>query len=80
MSFSVHTETKVIRTRYIVGFYEGSTAKSMAEDLERMPPEAKLIEVQEPRDKTTGDFQRGQYTLIFECEKPIEEAVDGLPG
>jgi len=73
MSFSKHMETKIIRTTYIVGFYEGSSAKSIVDDLLRMPREAKLIEAHEPMDKTTGDFQRGQHTLVFECEKPINE-------
>ena len=76
MSFSKHMETKIIRTKYIVGFYEGTSAKSMVDDLLQMPPEAKLIEVREPTTREGEYRQGGSYTLTFECEKPIKEGAD----
>ena len=76
MSFSTHTSVKVIRTTYIVGFYEGSTAQALLEDIQRLPRAAKLIEVQEPPDRDYGSSHfNGQYTLTFECEQPIGEPV-----
>ena len=54
-------ETKIVRTQHEVTFrLNSSTAFSIIEDLQRVPPKAKLIDIDEDND---------ERILVFEDDK-----------
>jgi hypothetical protein len=64
IGYSQKSEVKVLRTTHQVGLREGLLASELRIFLQRVPPEARIIEI-DPGDSEMGDLPY----LLFEVEK-----------
>lgn len=71
MSFSKSLDLKIIRTRYVVSFYNNTSAIDLIKDLEQVPKEAKVLESKDAYDNKHEESTNRQHMIVFELEEKI---------
>lgn len=64
MSYKCERSMKVVRTKHIVTAFIGYRAKDLANDIAKVPAEAKIIDL---------DYADSTVEITFELEEPVNE-------
>jgi hypothetical protein len=70
MSYSKSLEMRIVRTKHVVSFYNGTCASDLLKDLGQVPKEAKVIKFEDACDNDPAESNPNrQHMIIFELEQ-----------